>query len=350
VCPLVGREAIAADPVCHREPLAQFIQQNRGKLGVAIGGTAVEGTLLLHAVKHEKMWVALLTAAMLGKEIYSLAKEWKEIEICAVSQPFAKALGTTHLSLVGPPGLTERIAANYVPPTGAAPRPPTPSAASTPLESDIFKKIDLLTKQPKPLTQVLPATPGSTHVGAVPPQAPPPGLPPPSWWTQASATVTGSVIDADFGYPLGNAIVRFTIVEGPALGNWWSRSTFEDGTFALSVPGGKYMFSVFVPGYHSYSSVIEISSEFPRRLPPVKLAHQSPSCKFTVFNRTGWWITLYFDDGGPPGRVRPWSSISYDIKGTVRIGPVAEFIDAPPLRWEEVPADCYGPGYANLWP
>ena len=114
--------------------------------------------------------------------------------------------------------------------------------------------------------------------------------------------------------------------------------------------GDDYKVWVNVPGYYSSGRAISLRDGARRNL-RVPLTRETPyPCDFTVVNKTGWRITLYFDDGGPRDYVFPWSSTSFTLRGPVGISPSAEFSNRPPMKWGIVAASCDGAAYVNLLP
>jgi hypothetical protein len=285
------------------------------------------------------------------------------LRVCHSEGAFASALGFRTLNIISAePDAADQFQAKIqrefdAPATRMPERFPTPNTSPDPQsaqKSDTMwddKAIEdvlmNLRSTPKPifeapsnqaqLTMLPPPAPAARSLDFA---APPPTIP-----------VTGEVVDDASGNAVNQGFVYISTASLTA-GLWQTVMINGDGGFSLDLPPGTYVASVSAAGYVPVRRSFTVTAGEPAQDFEVRLPRRSQyPCSFMVVNNTGWAIKLFMGTTqGPIEIVGPWSYRQFTVNRAFKIGPQAEFLNAAPLVWFPVPADCEGPGIAYLNP
>lgn len=351
----VCQTPLTLGPGCRIDTVEHVIVQNRVDLGKDSAKLLGSG-ILLFAARNGPPIIKWGTALLMLPDLPSFAKTVSdsiqlqsmpgktpgtEVKICPIDDATARAFNFQHMQVILPPS-TPSTAPKISP---SSPKPPGPRLS-----------IDDWLTQNKPI--LFPDSPQATILhpfARAKPGTPPitPDAAPETFGLNLgpapTGSVTGTVVDKKTGSRVNNAWIRLTTAHGGAIGSWRETRTWDESKFEFEVPGDAYLLSVESRGYRPYRTSVQIT---PGKATSLSVAVQQASpdyCDVTILNKTGWRITLEFDDPGPPLRLAPWANIAIPLKGPVRMKPFAYFDNGgPPLRWGDYQLHCNGPGYLVL--
>lgn len=155
----------------------------------------------------------------------------------------------------------------------------------------------------------------------------------------------GTVRDGDSGYRLPSAFVTL-VRPSAAQGGAQSVFTQSDGSFEFDyIAAGQYVLTVSQPGYAESSILINAPGNTTvslRRTPTYP-------CDFTVINMTGWRIFVG-PNGAQPRVIPPYQAYTSRLFHPDTFSARANFVDASPLTWGPISAQCGDPGYIRIIP